>query len=144
MFLRDFTDRRPTLSAVIIFLLYTVASTALYLGLELLFGGAVNSAAVVFVYALVIELALCLSVDRPILAFMPFLIMLCGFIASEIIYTVSMGMNAPGNGPGAAAFLISSAIVTVFGAEAAGILGAFLCFLAITVIKKLVSFIKYR
>ncbi len=144
MFIRDFTDRRPTLAAVIILLLHTVVAVALYFGMELAFGGLVNSALVIVLYSFIIGLVLWLTVERPILALMPFMIMLVGFIFSEVIYTVSMGTNLPGIGPGPVALIVSSAVVTVFGAEAAGIIGAFLCFLLITIIKKIVSFIRYR
>ena len=135
--INDFTDRRPRLSALIIFALFTVVPTAAMLIVDVISGGAVHMPVFIFVYALLLQTVMWLTIERPILVFMPFIMALVGFIAAEIIYTVSESSFAPGAGVGAAAYLISSVIVTVFGAEAAASVGAMICAFVIRIARKL-------
>ena len=58
----EFTDRRPTLSAVIIVLLFTLVPGALMLLTDIVSGGTWNPTAIVFVYAMIIQLILWLTV----------------------------------------------------------------------------------
>ena len=133
----EFTDRRPTLSTVIIILLFTLVPGAFMLITGIVSGGTWNSAAVVFVYALILQLILWLTVERPILIMLPFIMALLGFIASEIVYTVSLSMAPIGQGPSTLAFLFSSAVVTLFGAEASGSIGGLIVYAVIVIVRKL-------
>ena len=140
----DFADRRPALSAWIIAALFTVLPTIFVLLVDRLSGGEVNTALICLFYALAVQLVLWLTVRRPILVALPFLIMLVGFIVSEIVYTVSMSMYAPGAGVGRFAFSLSSLVVTIFGAEAVGVIVAPFVFGLICLVKKIWECIKYR
>ena len=133
----EFTDRRPALSAVMIALLFTLVPGAFMLITDLASGGTWNSPVIVFVYALVLQLILWLTVESPALIMLPFVMALLGFIASEIGYTVSLGMAPVGQGPGILAFLCSSAVVTLFGAEASGSVGGLLLYAVIVIARKL-------
>lgn len=132
----DFTDRRPALSAVLIVLLFTVVPGAFMLLAEQMSGGSWNTAKIVFVYALVLQVVLWLKVERPILILLPFLLALLGFIISEIVYTVSLGMAPVGAGPGPLALLFSAALVILFGAESAGSVGGLLVYGLIVIARK--------
>lgn len=132
-----FTDRRPTLSAVLIVLLFTVVPGAFLLIAERIPGMGEYSAKMVFVYALVLQLLLLFKVERPILIALPFILALIGFIISEIVYTVSLGMAPAGAGPGFLAYVFSTALVTLFGIVAAGSIGGLLCYGVIAAVKKL-------
>ena len=138
--LNYFTDRHPALSALIIAALFTVIPSAAMLFL----GGIVNMPVVIFVYALVIQVILWMTVERPILVFMPFILALVGFIVAEIIYTVSESAAAPGAGVGQTAFVVSSLIVTVFGAESAASVGAIVCYGIISLVRKIWDAIAHR
>ena len=140
----EFTERRPVLSTVLVVLLFTVVPGAFMLIAALVSGGEFNSAGVVFVYALILQLILWLKVERPILIILPFIMALLGFIVSEIVYTVSQGMNPVGQGPGVFALLFSSAVVTLFGAEGAGNVGGLILYAIIVIIKKVRELIVYR
>ena len=133
----EFTDRRPALSAVIIVLLFTLVPGALMLLTDIVSGGAWNPTAIVFVYAMILQLILWLTVERPILIMLPFIMALLGLVASEIVYTVSESMTPIGQGPGAPALLFSSAAVILFGAEAPGSVGGLLIYAVIVIVRKL-------
>lgn len=124
----DFTDRRPALSAVLITLLYTAVPGAFLLAAGYASGGSWNAEKIVVAYALVLQVILWRKVERPILILLPFLLALLGFIVSEIVYTVSLGSAPVGVGPGPLAFLFSSALVILFGSEAAGCVGGLLVY----------------
>lgn len=140
----EFTDRRPTLSAVLIALLFTVAPGAFLLLGEQVPGMGEYSAKLVFVYTLVLQLILWLKVERTILIMLPFILSLIGFIISEIVYTVSMGMAPIGAGPSPLAYVFSSALVTVFGIDAAASVGGLLAYGIIVIARKLREVIIYR
>ena len=133
----EFTDRRPALSAVIIVLLFTLVPGAFMLMADVVSGGAWNSAAIVFAYALVLQLILWLTVERPILIMLPFIMALLGFIVSEVVYTVSEGMAPIGQGPSFPVFLFSSAVVTLFGAVGPGSVGGLLAYAVVVIVRKL-------
>ena len=140
----EFTDHRPILSAVIIVLLFTLVPGAFMLITDIVSGGTWNSAVTVFVYALILQLILWLTVERPILIVLPFIMALLGFIVSEIVYTVSLSMAPIGQGPSTFAFLFSSAVVTLFGAEASGNIGGLLVYAIIVIVRKLRELVTYR
>lgn len=140
----EFTDRRPTLSAVMIVLLFTLVPGAFMLITDIVSGGTWNSAAIVFVYALILQLILCLAVERPILTILPFILALLGLIVSEIVYTVSLSMAPIGQGPSALTFLFSSAVVAIFGAEASGSIGGLMIYVVIVIVRKLRELVAYR
>ena len=135
--IREFTDRRPALSAVIIALLFSAVPGVFILALRLLPGGASGDAGVkiVVLYAFILELLLCFQVERPIMWLLPFGLCLGGFLLAEILYTISMGLQAPGAGPSPLAFLVSSALVIVFGSEAGAVIGGLLCFGLISIVR---------
>lgn len=133
----EFTDRRPALSAGIVVLLFTLVPGAFMLITDIVSGGTWNCAAAVFVYALILQLILWLTVERPILIMLPFIMALLGFIVSEVVYTVSEGMAPIGQGPSVPALLFSSAAVTLFGAEAPGSIGGLLAYAVIVIVRKL-------
>ena len=114
--IKEFTDRRPALSAGLIVALFTLVPGCVMLLAALLSGGRENAAGFVLI---------------------PFLMSLLGLIVSEIVYTVSAGMRPVGTGPGALAMLFSTAAVTLFGAEAAGSVGGLLLYVVISILKKL-------
>lgn len=132
----DFTDRRPALSAVLITLLYTAVPGAFLLAAGYASGGSWNVEKIVVAYALVLQVILWRKVERPILILLPFLLALLGFIVSEIVYTVSLGSAPVGVGPSPLAFLLSSALVILFGSEAAGCVGGLLVYGLIVIVRK--------
>lgn len=138
----DFTDRRPALSAVVILLLFTLVPGAILVAGEL--SGGENAAKLAFVYILVLQVILWLKVERPILVMFPFILSLLGFIVSEIVYTVSMGMAPIGEGPSAPVLLFSSALVTIFGLVAAGSVGGLLAYGIMVIFRKLRELIVQR
>ncbi len=142
--IRNFADRSPRICALIIFCLFTVVPAVFFVVSDAVSGGSFNSPIVIFLFALAVEIVLWNCVERPILVFMPFLISLVGLILSEIVYTVSLGAALPGDGPSAAAFLISSVLTVVFGAEAASFIGSLVVFAAEAIVKKIVEFIRDR
>lgn len=142
--LHEFADRHPTLSAVIVAALFTVVPGALMFLMKALSGSGGNAGTILFLYALALELFLCLKMEHPILFMLPFAIVLIGFIVCEVVYTVSESMNPPGVGPSALVFLLSSAVVTLFGAEAAGIVGGLLAWPVISLLRKIWDAIVYR
>ena len=133
----EFTDRRPTLSAVLIAVLYTLVPGAFMLIADIVSGGTWNSTTTVFVYAMILQLILWLTVERPILIMLPFIMALLGLVVSEIVYTVLESMTPIGQGPGALALLFSSAVVTLFGAEAPGSIGGLLIYAVVVIVRKL-------
>ena len=139
-----FTDRRPVLSTVLVVLLFTVIPAAFMLTAVLVSGGQENGAWIVFIYALVLQVILWLKVERPILIILPFIMSLLGFIAAEIIYTISEGMAPVGQGPSPMVFLLSSAVVTLFGHVAAASIGGLLLYALIVIGKKLRDLITGR
>lgn len=134
--MREFADWHPRLSALIIAVLYTVVPGVFMLVADTLSGGRINTALIVVIYAFAVQLVLWLKIERPALIILPFGMILVGFVACEIIYTVAMSAVAPGETPSLLAMLFSSAIVTVFGAEAAGVIGALLCYGIIVIVRK--------
>ena len=140
----EFTDRRPNLSAVIIVLLFTLVPGAFMLITNIVSGGTWNSTTAVFVYALILQLILWLTVERPILIMLPFIMALLGLIVSEIVYTVSESMAPIGQGPSAIVLLFSSAVVTLFGAEAPGSIGGLLIYAVIAIVRKLRELVACR
>lgn len=140
----DFADRRPALSAWIIAALFTVIPAGFVFLVDWLSGGEVNTALICLFYALAVQLALWLTVRRPILVVLPFLIMLVGFIVSEIVYTVALSMRAPGAVVSSFAYYFSSAIVSVFGAEAVGVIVAPFVFGLVCLVKKIRECFIYR
>ena len=133
----EFTERRPGLSALLIVLLFTLAPGVFMLCFSMATGGENNGAALVFVYALILQLILWLKVERPILIMLPFIMALIGFIVSEVVYTLSMSAAPIGMGPSAPAFLFSSALVILFGAEAAANIGGLLLYALVVIFRKL-------
>lgn len=140
----EFTDRRPTLSAVIIVLLFTLVPGAFMLITDTVSGGTWNSAAIVFVCALILQLILLLTVERPILIMLPFIMALLGLIVSEIVYTVSLSMAPIGQGPSTHAFLFSSAVVALAGAEASASIGGLMVYAVIVIVRKLRELVACR
>lgn len=134
--LTEFADWHPRLSALIIAVLYTVVPGVFMLAADTLSGGRINTALIVVIYAFVLQLILWFKVERPALIMLPFGMILVGFVVCEIVYTVAMSAVAPGETPSLLAMLFSSAIVTVFGAEAAGVIGALLCYGVIVIVRK--------
>ena len=133
----EFTDRRPTLSAALIVLLFTLIPGAFMLFADMASGGTWNSVTAVFAYTLILQLILLLTVERPILIMLPFIMALLGFIVSEIVYTVSVSMAPIGQGPSTLVLLFSSAVVTLFGAEAPGCVGGLIVYAVIVIVRKL-------
>ena len=132
----EFTDRRPALSAVIIVLLFTLVPGAFMLITDVVSGGTWNSTITVFVYAMILQLILWLTVERPILIMLPFIMALLGLIVSEVVYTVSESMAPIGRGPSVPVLLLSSAAVTLFGAEAPGSIGGLLLYAVTVIVRK--------
>ena len=140
----EFTDRRPALSAVIIVLLFTLVPGAFMLITDIVSGGTWNSATTVFVYALILQLILWLTVERPILIMLPFIMALIGFIVSETVYTISMSAAPIGAGPSPLAYLFSAAVVSLFGAVASGNVGGLLLYALIVILRKVRELIAAR
>ena len=140
----EFTDRRPALSAVLIVLLFSLVPGTFMFIVKGATGSGGDAAQIIFIYALVLQLILWLKVERPILIMLPFIMALLGFIISEIVYTVSEGMAPIGQGPSPLVFLFSSAVVTLFGAEAAGNVGGLLIYAVIVIFRKIRELILSR
>lgn len=142
--IRDFTDRCPKASAAIITVLFTLVPMTLTLASQYIFGERLNVPLLIFIYSLIIEFIMWETIERMILIFFPFMMMLIGFISAEIIYTLSETASIPGMGPDPVVYLISSLMVTVFGAEAAGFIGAIVLHALVVIGKKLCELIKER
>lgn len=140
----DFTDRRPALSAVLIALLFTGVPGVFMLIAGQMSGGGVNSAKIVFVYELILQVILWCKVERPVLIMLPLIMAILGFIVSEIVYTVSLSRAPVGAGPSPLALIFSSALVILFGAEGAGSIGGLLVYGVIIIFKKLWEIIACR
>ena len=140
----EFAERRPALSTLLVVVLFTLVPGAFMLIAALVSGGTFNSAGVVFVYALILQLILWLKVERPILIMLPFIMSLLAFIASEIVYTVSESAAPIGQGPSPLVFFLSSALVTLFGTIAAASVGGLLIYAAIVIFRKIRELIIYR
>lgn len=140
----DFADRHPAVTAWIIAALFTVLPASFMFLVDWLSDGEVNTALICLFYAFAVQLVLWLTVRRPILVVMPFLIIVIGFVVSEILYTVAISMQTPGAGVGRVVLSLCSAIVTVFGAEAVGVLVAPFVFGLICIVKKICECIRYR
>ena len=134
------TDRYPKCSAAALAVVFTVFPMIL----EIFLGGLINTPLIIFLFTLAVEFLMWQKVERMVLIFFPFIIMMFGFIAAEIIYTVSEASAAPGVGPDSLSFLTSSLLVTVFGAEAAGFIGALLLHALFVILKKIVELIRER
>lgn len=139
-----FTDRCPTLSAVLIVFLFTAVPGAFLLIGEQMPGIGENAAKIAFIYALILQLILWLKVERPILVWLPFILALLGFIVSEIVYTISMSSAPIGAGPSPLAYLFSAALVTLFGIVAAASVGGLLAYGVVVIGKKLREVVAYR
>ena len=135
--IKEFTDRRPALSALLVVALFTVVPGGVMCLAAALSGGRENAAGFVLVYTLLLQTLLWLKVERPILNLIPFVMSLLGLIVSEIVYTVSLSMTPVGVGPDAMAMLFSAGLVTLFGAEAAGSVGGMILYVGLAVLKKL-------
>ena len=144
--IRDYTDRCPGSSAGIIFLLFAVLPALLLIPTQILFPGPFSDLAVRFIsiYAFVLQLLLLLHVERPILVMQPFLMGLAGLILSEILYTVSESAYETGMGPSGLMYLISSALVIIFGSELGSILAALPAYWLILAVRKLAAWIRYH
>ena len=144
--IREFTDRRPTASAVLLFVLFFVVPGLFLLIMSLLLpeSGDGIAISVISVYAFVLEFILLVSVERPALIGQPFIMALLGFIIAEIVYTVSESANPIGAGPGAIAFLVSNAVITILGSEVGSILAALPAYWLFLAVRKLVNHIRYR
>lgn len=140
----EFTDRRPALSAVLIVTFFTVVPGAFMFFVKGLTGSGGDAATIIFFYALVLQLILWLRVERPILIMLPFLMALFGFIVCEIVYTISSSAALPGVGPSPLVYFLSSAVVTLFGAEASGSVGGLIVYAIIIIFKKVREVIIYR
>lgn len=137
MRLRDFTEWHPALAGWIEAALFTVVPGVFMLLSGIISSGEFNSALAVVIYAFVLQMILWIFVERMWLVWLPFIIVLGGFIVSEIVYTVSLSMNLPGEGPGMFGMIFSTAVVSVLGAEAGGIVGAIFVNLIAAGVKKL-------
>ena len=143
---REFTDRRPVASGVLIFVLFFVVPGIFLLAMGMLLpsrGGDI-AISVISVYAFVLEFILLLQVERPALVAQPFVMALLGFIIAEIVYTVSESANAIGAGPGLFAMLFSDALITVLGSEVGSVLAALPAYWLFLGVRKLVDHIRYR
>ena len=140
----EFTDRRPALSAVLIVLLFTVVPGAFLLVGERLPGIGENAGNIVFVYMLILQVILWMKVERPILNVLPLILSFIGFIISEIVYTVSMGMAPIGVGPSPLVYVFSAALVTLFGIVAAASIGGLLLYGVIAIVKTVWENVIYR
>ena len=131
--IREFTDRRPTASAVLLFVLFFVVPGLFLLIMSLLLpeSGDGIAISVISVYAFVLAFILLVSVERPALI-------------AEIVYTVSESANPIGVGPGAIAFLVSNAVITILGSEVGSILAALPAYWLFLAVRKLVNHIRYR
>ena len=135
--IREFSDFHPVFSGVIIFLLFTLVPGAFLLLIGPLLVGAVNGERIVLFYALALQLLICRNVERPALVMIPFISILAGFIISDVYYVISMGLRPPGTGPSIRAYLITTAIVSVFGSELGGVVGGLLISGALSLVRAL-------
>ena len=142
--LAEFADRNPRLSALIIALLYTVVPALFMLIADILSGGRINTPIIVVIYAFAIQLIMWFKLERPILIMLPFGMILIGFVVCELAYTIARGAVSPGTPPSALAVYFSSAIVTVFGAEVVGVIGALLCYGIIVTVRKFCQILLHR
>ena len=142
--LAEFADRNPRLSALIIALLYTVVPALFMLAADTLSGGRINTALILVIYAFAVQMVRWFTLERPILIMLPFGMILIGFVVCELIYTLAQSAVRPGMPPSALAVFFSSAVVTVFGAEVVGVIGALLCYGIIVTVRKFCQILLHK
>ncbi len=127
--IREFTNRRPAVSGLLIAaILFLLPAPFLILD-DFVLNGRLHAASIFFYCSIAAQTALFLKVERPILAAEPFLLGLVGLCAGEILYAVSESAAAPGAGPDILSYFASSYLIAVCGGNAAGAVGALiLCF----------------
>lgn len=133
----DFTDRRPVLSGVLITMLFTLIPAVFVIAEPLIPWVELNTAAVLIVYAIVLQSVLSLNVERMSLVMLPFAIMLVAVIVCELIFLISVGFNPPGADPDAFMYMFSSVIVMIFGPEMVGVASALIVCSVISIIREL-------
>ncbi len=142
--IRDFTDRRPAVSALLIAALLFLLPAPLMVLDDFVLSGRLHAAALFFYCSIAAQTVLFLKVERPVLAAEPFLLGLVGLCAGEILYAVSGSASAPGAGPDPLAYLISSYLIAVCGGNAAGAVGALILCFFLCIGRKTVEHFRYR
>lgn len=133
----DFTDRRPVLSGVLIALLFTLVPAVFIIIEAILPWVELNTAAILIVYAIVIQGILSLKVERMSLVMLPFVITVIAVLICELVYFISAGLHPPAEGPGEIAYMFSSVLVAVFGPEAVGVVISLLVCSLISTVREL-------
>lgn len=140
--IRDFTDRRPGLSAIYIAAgLFLIPAPLLFLD-NIILGGILHVAAILFYLSLIVQTVMFFTVERPILIGEPFIIGLVGLCAGEIMYAIGRSVVAPDATVSPVTYFISSYLIAVCGANASAAIGALIIYIFICIVRKIVDFIK--
>ncbi len=140
--IRDFTDRRPGLSAIYIAAgLFIIPAPLLFVD-NMVLDGVLHIASILFYLSLIVQTVMFFTVDRPILIAEPFIIGLVGLCAGEILFALGRSVVAPDAAVSPAAYFISSYLIAVCGANASAAIGALIIYILACIVRKIVDFIK--
>ena len=141
--IRDFTDRRPAVSGLLIAALLFLLPALFMILDDFVLNGRLHAAAVFFYFSITAQTVLFLKVERPILAAEPFVLGLVGLCAGEILYAVSESAAAPGAGPDILSYFASSYLIAICGGNAAAAVGALILCFFLFIGRKTVEHFKY-
>lgn len=130
----DFFYRHSKLTAFIIVLLLTVIpGIAVYVGLKVLGDSpALNYA--VLIYALILELIICINCDRFFYAVLPFVVIVVGVLLCEGVYLAAQ-VAVQSGGSGAVQFKMTSFGIVLFGSEFVGVVAGIVAYAVVSLIK---------
>ncbi len=138
--IRFFTDRHPKLSAALIALLMVVPPAIWVSVTYFALGRDFNSAAAVVVYAFIMQVLLCLAVERFVLVAMPFLMVIGGLAVCQIFYVISMATSGLVN---ALTYIISALGVSLLGSEFVGVFFGAAAYFLIVIVRAIVNKIRH-
>ena len=135
--IKDFVDRHTALSTVLIVLFTSAVPGALTYCNTMLFGGTFPIARVIFALVFILDVIIWLTVERPILAVLPFLVGLFGVVACEMFYIMVSGlkMGWAARWPGE----LVSLGVAVFGPVITAAACALMAYVAISAVRAIIG-----
>lgn len=136
--MRNFFDRNPVMSAVLILLFLTLIPALFVVITEALFGEGFPSGRVIFAVWFALQILLSAKCERPILTAMPFLISLAGILICEWIYVGTNVAFQVGVSPTIGRTLLSLG-VAIFGPEAAAAVGGMIVYVIFSLVRSFIG-----
>ncbi len=148
-FFKLYSDRRPGIFGLIIVLSQTLLPMLFVAVCYFVLGYGFNSAIVIWLFTFVLEIAMLLWTERPVIVATPFIIPLAGIVLIEIINFLGPAFGQLG---GDSSYMKSNIIVeflsyvmmTVFGSEVTACFAAVPAYLLIKIVIAIWEKIKYR